>query len=80
MQNFPLSANSSNWRDAMEHCKNKRTYLIGNANIYDYTLNVKSACTSLNNNDPRWIGVVRDLYVKSDQGKPAYNKCIFAFS
>ena len=64
----------------MEQCKNKSTYLIGNANIYAYTLNVTSACIGLNNSDQRWIGVVRDLYVKSDQGKPAYNTCIFAFS
>lgn len=80
MKNFPLSAITSTWRKAMEYCKNQSTYLIGNANIYAYTLNVTSACTGLNNSDQRWIGVVRDMYVKSDQGKPAYNLCVFAFS
>ena len=79
MQNFPLSANASTWRGGMEHCKDKSTYLIGNSNIYAYTLNVTSACIGLNNLDPRWIGVVKDLYVKSDQGKPAYNTYIFLF-
>lgn len=69
MQNFPLSVSDESWRGGMEHCKNKSTYLIGNANIYAYTLNVTSACTGLNNTDQRWIGVVRDLYIKSDQGK-----------
>lgn len=64
----------------MEHCKNKSAYLIGNANIYSHTLNATSACSGLENGDPRWIGVVRDQYVKSDQGNPAYNTYLLAFS
>ena len=49
----------------MNHCKRFGTYLIGNVNISNITL----ACVNLNNNEPRWIGVIRDQYVKADKGK-----------
>lgn len=48
----------------MNHCKRLGTYLIGNINIS----NITSVCANLNNNEPRWIGVVRDRYVKADKG------------
>ena len=54
----------------MEKCKSNDSYLIGNDNIMYNSLDATSACINLNNSDQRWIGVVRDQYVKSDQGKP----------
>lgn len=42
----------------------KDYYLLGNIDLSD----VKSACKDQENSDPRWIGVVRENYVKSDQG------------
>lgn len=62
----------------MEQCKSNDSYLIVNDNIIYDKLDATSACTDLNNSDPRWIGVIRDQYVKSDQGKPAHY--VFTFS
>lgn len=48
----------------MENCKRENTYLIGNIMLSNITL----VCAKLNNADPRWIGIVRDRYVRTDQG------------
>lgn len=48
----------------MDRCKYTGSYLIGNISLSDITM----ACASLNNYEPRWIGVVRDQYVKADTG------------
>ena len=48
----------------MENCKRKNTYLIGNISLSNITL----VCAKLNNIDQRWIGIVRDRYVKTEQG------------
>ncbi|XP_078309595.1 uncharacterized protein LOC111105805 [Crassostrea virginica] len=53
------------WREGMDHCKKMGIYLFGNVNLSNKTL----ACTDLNNNDQRWIGVVKDQYIKADQGQ-----------
>lgn len=39
-------------------------YLLGNIDLSD----AKSACTDLQNSGPRWIGVIKENFVKSDQG------------
>nr|XP_022297013.1 uncharacterized protein LOC111106578 isoform X2 [Crassostrea virginica] len=53
------------WRQGMEICKRENTYLIGNIMLSNITL----VCAKLNNADPRWIGIVRDRYVRTEQGE-----------
>lgn len=52
------------WEKTSKACKMKDYYLLGNINLSD----VNSACKDQENLDPRWIGVVKENYVKSDQG------------
>ena len=53
------------WREAIDKCKSKGSYPIGNLNLS----NGRSACKNLSNEGPGWIGVVRDQYIGQDQGK-----------
>ena len=53
------------WNEALNKCKSKDSYPIGNLNLS----NVRSACDKLYNIGPRWISVVRDQYTGQDQGK-----------
>lgn len=48
----------------MEVCKSKNSYLLGNVNLLD----ANSACAGLQNTGPGWIGVIKENFVKSDQG------------
>lgn len=52
------------WKQGMEVCKSKNYYLLGNINLSD----AKSSCTGLQNSGPGWIGVIKENFVKSDQG------------
>lgn len=54
----------------MEMCKTNSTYLNGDIELS----NVKPACTNYNMTSPRWIGVVRDQYIKKDEGKVNFRK------
>ena len=60
-----FSVSNLPWKEAVDKCKNKGSYPIGDLNLS----NVRSACDKLNNVGPRWIGVVRDQYFGQDQGK-----------
>ena len=64
-KDFYFSVSPFPWKEAIDKCKNKGSYPIGNLNLS----NVRSACEKLHNEDPRWIGVVRDQYIGQDQGK-----------
>lgn len=48
----------------MDHCKRTGSYLIGNISLSNITL----ACADLTNSNLRWVGVVKDQYVKADKG------------
>lgn len=48
----------------MEICKSNNHYLLGNINLSD----ANSSCTGLQKSGPAWIGVIKENFVKSDQG------------
>lgn len=55
----------------MDKCKKRNAYLIGNINLTNATL----ACKGLENSDPRWIGVVKEHYMKPYQGNYMHESC-----
>lgn len=55
---------NTNWTDSMGLCKENGTYLAGNINLS----NVNSACLGYVHKTPRWIGVFRENYFKTDHG------------
>lgn len=66
--NTPVYLNNQSseiWKQGMEVCKSKNYYLLGNINLSD----AKSSCTGLQNSGPGWIGVIKENFVKSDQGQ-----------
>lgn len=55
----------NNWREGMEFCsETPNGYYLGNVNLSD----VHSSCTGLKHSGPGWIGVIKENFVKSDQG------------
>lgn len=53
------------WKEGMEICKSNNHYLLGNINLSD----ANSSCTGLQKSGPAWIGVIKENFVKSDQGQ-----------
>lgn len=63
--NYPTCTTENvKWRCGMDRCKSNGVYLFGKMNLTD----ISSACRSYINT-PRWIGVVKEIYITIDQGK-----------
>lgn len=58
---------SKNWTESLHRCTiYTGSYLTGNISLADAT----QACKDAKQNDitPRWVGVVKDIYVNYDKG------------
>ena len=58
------------WRQSLDDCKNDyNSYLTGNISLSD----AEQACEDAKQNDftPRWVGVVKDIYMDMDKGTHA---------
>lgn len=53
-----------NWTDNLEYCKENDNYPFGNINLS----NVSASCTGFNHTNQRWIGVVKEDFVLTDDG------------
>lgn len=70
--NFIISITDKymNWTDSLKYCKQNDDYLFGNIDLS----NVSSSCTGFNHTSQRWIGVVKEDFLSTDDGKCIYSK------
>lgn len=59
-------SNRGTWREGKEYCKGERTYPQGNLILSDITLTCAETRGTVS--APHWLGVIKEMYQKEDQG------------
>lgn len=62
-----LELTSETWTTGKKYCKDRGTYPVGNLSLSDITLTCEA--TKGTGSAPHWIGVVKEMYQKEDQGQ-----------
>lgn len=57
---------SETWTTGKKYCKDRGTYPVGNLSLSDITLTCEA--TKGTGSATHWIGVVKEMYQKEDQG------------
>lgn len=67
---IPITDKYTNWTDSLENCKENDNYPLGNINLS----NITSSYTGFNHSNQRWIGVVKEDFLSTDDGNYIYSE------
>lgn len=62
-----------NWTNGLEFCKKSDTYLLSNISLSSLT----SSCTGFDHGNVRWIGIIKEDFLSTDDGNYIYSETYF---